>query len=139
MVIQRWQSVYLLLAIFAMVLVFFLPFGYVDAKDDNILEFVSLDYPILIVMNSLIIVLLLLDIFLYKNLHLQRLVAAILALLILISGVTSGIILTGNDSVWQIAWIGAPVGLVAAFILTLVARYRMGKDQDLLKSYDRIR
>lgn len=138
MVIQRWQSVYLLLAIFAMILVFIRPFGIV-IEGENMIEIISLSYPILIVINSLIVVLLLLDIFLYKNLRLQRRVAAIIALLIITSAITSGILLTGNDNIWHIIWTGAPVGMITALICTILARYRMKADEDLLKSYDRIR
>lgn len=74
MVIQRLQSLYLLLAIIAMTLVFYLPFGLIlDATDPaTTVELVTLDYPILLVLNSLITLLLLIDIFLFKNLRLSK-------------------------------------------------------------------
>lgn len=138
MVIQRWQSVYLLLAIFAMILVFIRPFGIV-VEGENIIEVISLDYPVLLVINILIVILLLLDIFLFKNLRLQRRVAAIIILFIVTSAVTSGIILTGNESLWHVVWTGAPVGIITSLICTILASSRMKADENLLKSYDRIR
>lgn len=140
MVIQRWQSVYLLLAIFAMILVFIRPFGIVaDTSQETLLEIVTLDYPIFLTVNILITVLLLIDIFLFKNLKFQRMIAAVCILLILASAVTAFLIVSGAGEAWQITWTGAPVGLVCALICTLIARYRMGQDEKLLKSYDRIR
>lgn len=140
MVIQRWQSVYLLLAIFAMILVFIRPFGLVsDPSLEAPIELVSLDYPIFLTVNILVTVLLLIDIFLFKNLKHQRLVAAVCILLILTSAVTAFLIISGAGEFSAIAWTGAPVGLVCALICTIFARYRMGQDEKLLKSYDRLR
>lgn len=141
MVIQRWQSVYLLLAVFAMILVFIRPFGFILDESGTAapLQLISVDYPILIIINLLIGLLLLIDIFLFKNLAFQRLVAAVCILMIIVSAVTTFIILTKCGDMWQIAWAGAPVGLVCALICTLLARYRMGIDQKILRSYDRLR
>ncbi|MCM1449789.1 MAG: DUF4293 domain-containing protein [Clostridiales bacterium] len=141
MVIQRLQSLYLLLAIIAMTLVFYLPFGLIiDATDPaTTVELVTLDYPILLVLNSLITLLLLIDIFLFKNLSFQRLVAAVCILLIIASAATTFIILSNIGDMWKIAWAGAPVALLFALFLTIAARYRMGKDLKLLRSYDRLR
>ena len=140
MVIQRWQSVYLLLAIFAMILLFIRPFGLVaNPSLETPVELVSLDYPIFLTVNILVTVLLLIDIFLFKNLKHQRLVAAVCILLILTSSVTAFLIISGAGEFSRIAWTGAPVGLVCALICTIFARYRMGQDEKLLKSYDRLR
>lgn len=139
MVIQRWQSVYLLLSIFAMILVFIRPFGIVENPDGTTATLVALDYPVFLTVNILITLLLLIDIFLYRNLKVQRMVAAVCVLLTVASAVTAALILTAYGDVWQIAWTGAPVGLVVALICTLLARHRMGVDQETLKSYDRIR
>lgn len=141
MVIQRLQSLYLLLAIIAMTLVFYLPFGLIlDATGPSTtVELVTLDYPILLVLNSLITLLLLIDIFLFKNLSFQRLVAAVCILLIIASAATTFIILSNGGDMWKIAWAGVPVALLFALFLTIAARYRMGKDLKLLRSYDRLR
>lgn len=140
MVIQRWQSIYLLLAIFAMVLVFIRPFCYLEAMDGGAISaLVPLDYPVFLTVNILTTILLFIDIFLFRNLRLQRMVAAICLLLMIASAITVGIILYNLSGNWKIEWGGAPVGLVCALICTFFARYRMGKDEETLRSYDRIR
>lgn len=139
MVIQRWQSVYLLLAVFAMILTCIRPFGFVINPDGTSLELISFDFPILLTVNILTGVLLLIDIFLYKNLRFQRLVAAVCIVLLIASTATAFLILANSGDVWEIAWSGVPVGLVCALICTLFARYRMSCDEKILKSYDRIR
>ena len=140
MVIQRWQSIYLLLAIFAMVLVFIRPFCYVETVNGGLASaLVPLDYPVFLTVNILTAILLFIDIFLFKNLRLQRMVAAICILLMVASAITIGIILYNIAGEWKIEWGGAPVGLICALICTFFARYRMGKDEETLRSYDRIR
>jgi len=139
MVIQRWQSVYLLLAIFAIILVCIRPFGLITDHTGVTASLVASDYPILLTVNILTGVLLLIDIFLYKNLKYQRLVAAVCSLLIIASAVTAFIITTRGNDACKIAWTGAPVGYICALICALFARHRMGQDEKLLKSYDRIR
>lgn len=141
MVIQRWQSIYLLLAIFALVLVLLRPFGYIHTSQESLetISLVPLKYPIFLVVNILITILLVIDIFLYHNLKLQRTVAAICLMLLISSAITVGIILFRIAGEWSIEWGGAPVGLMCAIICVSMARYRMGKDQETLRSYDRIR
>ena len=140
MVIQRWQSVYLLLGFFAMILVCIRPFGMIMTPDGAVdAELVALDYPVFLIVNILTGLLLLIDIFLFKNLKLQRMVAAICLLLIIASAATAAIVLTSYGDLWQVAWYGAPVGIICAFICTLLARHRMGEDEKKLRSYDRLR
>lgn len=141
MVIQRWQSIYLLLAVFAMILVFIRPFGYVEVSEGPVTTeaLVPMNYPVFLIVNILTAILLFIDIFLFRNLRLQRMVAAICILLLVASAVTIGIILYRIAGNWSIEWGGAPVGIVCALICTWLARYRMGKDEETLRSYDRIR
>lgn len=139
MVIQRWQSVYLLLAVFSIVLVCIRPFGLITGADNTSVQLVALDFPVFLTINILTGLLLLIDIFMFRNLRSQKLVAAVCIILEITSAVTAFLIITSGDSPWQIAWTGAPVGLVCAIICTLFARYRMSADEKLLRSYDRIR
>ncbi|MDE6085126.1 MAG: DUF4293 domain-containing protein [Muribaculaceae bacterium] len=141
MVIQRWQSIYLLLALFAMVLVFLRPFCYIEVVQggDIVSAIRPIDYPIFLIVNILTTVLLFIDIFLFKNLRLQRMVAAICIMLLIASAITVGFILYNITGQCKIEWGGAPVGLTCALICTILARYRMGKDEETLRSYDRIR
>ena len=140
MVIQRWQSVYLLLGVFAMILVCIRPFGMIMSPDGAIdTELVAIDFPVFLIVNILTGLLLLIDIFLFKNLKLQRMVAAICVLLIIASAVSAAIVLASYGDLWQVAWYGAPVGIVCALICTILARHRMGEDEKKLRSYDRLR
>ncbi len=140
MVIQRWQSIYLLLGVFAMILVCIRPFGIAMTPDGSVdSEIIAINFPVFLIVNILTGLLLLIDIFLFKNLKLQRTVAAIIMLLIITSAITASIILKSFGDLWEIAWYGAPVGLVCAFICTLLARKRMGDDLKKLRSYDRLR
>lgn len=140
MVIQRWQSVYLLLGVFAMILVSIRPFGMIMSPDGAIdTELVAIDFPVFLIVNILTGLLMLIDIFLFKNLKLQRMVAAICVLLIIASAVSAAIVLASYGDLWQVAWYGAPVGIICALICTILARHRMGEDEKKLRSYDRLR
>lgn len=123
-----------------MILVCIRPFGMIMTPDGVVdTELVAINFPVFLIVNILTGLLLLIDIFLYKNLKLQRMVAAICILLIIASAVSAGIVLTSYGDLWQVAWYGAPVGIVCALICTLLARHRMGEDAKKLRSYDRLR
>ena len=140
MVIQRWQSVYLLLGVIAMILVCIRPFGVVtNAEGIIVSELTSITYPVLLTLNILTGVLLLIDIFLYKNIKFQRMIAAVCILLMIGSIASTAVILTTVDDMWQVTWFGTPIGMACALICTLLARHRMAQDEKLLKSYDRLR
>ncbi len=132
MVIQRWQS--LLLFISALVigagLVF--PIGSIVCDADSpesSTPMYALDILPLFIVLCLTFVLLLVDIFLYKTLPLQKKVALVCLLLTVVAGVAGGI--CGSVSVMVMTSVSA--------ILTIVAYTRMKADERLLKSYDRIR
>ena len=89
----------------------------------------ALDILPLFIVLCLTFVLLLVDIFLYKTLPLQKKVALVCLLLTVVAGVAGGI--CGSVSVMVMTSVSA--------ILTIVAYTRMKADERLLKSYDRIR
>ncbi|MDE6190444.1 MAG: DUF4293 domain-containing protein [Muribaculum sp.] len=140
MVIQRWQTLFLLLAAICMALVSFLSLGTgtLPCGDTGCLS--SLDFLPLFIVNILVTVLLVIDIFLFKNLGLQKKVAMVNILLEIVSIVIIGLLMIPSLSLSHIlvlSWT-APLPVVA-LILTILARSRMSADERLLKSYDRLR
>jgi len=83
----------------------------------------------LFILLCLTSVLLLVDIFLYKNLPLQKKVALVCVMLAVVAGVVGG--LCGSAAVMAETAVSA--------VLAIVAYTRMKADERLLKSYDRIR
>lgn len=135
MVIQRWQSVFLLLSAIMMGIMAFVPFAVTESGG-----IYPIDYPFLMVLNLLVAVLLLINIFLYKNLQFQIKLSTINSLLILGSICCSAILtyMPGNDEArfstsW---WFVLPV---LAYFLTRLARNRMLADKRLLSAADRLR
>lgn len=139
MVLQRWQSVYLLVGVFAMILACFLPFGALVSEGETITKIVTSDYPVLLILNILIAVLLFIDIFMFKNLRAQKLVAAVCALLCIAALATQVLILVNSEISFNLVWNGSIICTFCAFVCTLMARYNMKRDEKLLRSYDRIR
>lgn len=139
MVLQRWQSVYLLVAVFAMILACFLPFGAWIENSVAIVKLVPKAFPVLLILNILIAVLLLIDIFMYKNLRAQKSVAAICAVLCVASIATQVIILVRAEASFSLVWNGSMICTFCAFVCSLMARYNMNRDEKILKSYDRLR
>lgn len=138
MVIQRWQSVFLLLGAIAMgVFAFLSPASVV--MPDGVAQWHALDTLPLFVLDCLVAVIGFIAIFLYSNLKLQKRVAMISMLLTLVSlaltVVAPGMATEGVSTVWT--W---PIGLpVVAAIFFGWARRRMAADERLLKGYDRLR
>ncbi|MDE5607619.1 MAG: DUF4293 domain-containing protein [Muribaculaceae bacterium] len=139
MVLQRWQSVYLLVAVFAMILACILPFGAIVADGTTITKLMAADYPVLLTLNILIGIILVIDIFMYKNLRSQKMVAAVAALLCIASLITQVLILTHNEAPFALVWNGSIIATFCAFVCALMARYNMTRDEKILKSYDRLR
>ncbi len=133
MVIQRWQSLYLLIASIMMGFYCFLPMA-------NTAEGVIYAYNIkpYLVVNVLIALLLFISIFMYKNLARQKTVVKVNLLLLIISAVSGGLIVYNQNGA-TIDWTGAVLLISASLIITLAAFTRILADEKLLKSYDRIR
>ena len=92
--------------------------------------------PMLIV-SILTIVMLLLNIFMYKDLRKQIRVAAINSILVVATAATAVVCtLTSLNATLDYAWLALPA---AALILTIRARRAMIADRNLLSSSDRIR
>ncbi len=138
MVIQRWQSVFLLLAAVCMGLASFLSLGQHSLDDAVTVGVCALDYLPLFAVNILVLLLLLIDIFLYKNLRLQKRVAMVGIILEIVSVVNTALLMLPSVAMIDVMSWAATLPVVS-LILTILARSRMVADERLLKSCDRIR
>lgn len=140
MVIQRIQSLLLLMAALVVVaLCFIVPIGMGETQGVQQLVYMH-HSPSLLILGLLVLCLLVIDIFLFKNLALQIRVAGLCVLLLVaLCGDSAFVMCARLPEGFQALWIGPLLVWIAAVILTLYARNRMKADQNLLKSYDRIR
>lgn len=94
--------------------------------------------PVLI-LDLLTAALLLISIFLYKNLKFQIKVTRITIVLIVLSAIVEFVALYSQVGNLEIAWIGSAIMLGCALICAFLALRGMISDQKLLSSYDRLR
>ncbi len=138
MVIQRWQTVFLLIAAICMALVSFLSLGNGTLACGDHGSVTALNFLPLFTVNILVTILLIIDIFLYRNLGLQKKVALISVLLEVVSIIIIVILMLPSFGyILEMSWTATLP--VPALILTILARSRMAADERLLKSYDRLR
>lgn len=138
MVIQRIQSLYLLAA--AVMMGFFCNSSLATVRaEEAVAEIRPVDYPVFLVINILIAVLLFIAIFLFKNTRRQKTVTLLSMVLIAVSAVTGGFILYGGTAVEGIELSGSIVLLVCALIMALGAYRGIRRDEKLLHDSDRIR
>lgn len=138
MVIQRWQTVFLLLAVVMMAVFCFSPVA-VFKVGDTVSHFHPSDAPVFLVVNILIAALLFIAIFLYKNLRRQMTVTLVSIVLIAVSMVTGGFVLYAGQPDAIVEFAGADILLLGAMIMAMFAYRNMRKDHRKLSSYDRIR
>lgn len=138
MVIQRIQSVFLLLAAVLMALVSFIfPVVYIPSAEGNI-GILPIDNLPLFILQMIIVVLTLIDIFLFKNLPLQMTVSRIAILLTVACALIQAYIANSQTVYVPNVW-GPMIMYVSALILMMLALRGMGADRKLLRSYDRLR
>ena len=133
MVIQRWQSVLLLLAFNLLGLAFIMPVGTVDGVD---IEPTS-DLPFMII-NITAAILAAIDIFLYRNLPLQIRIASVTLVIAIGAAIVGALHFMVTDGVGMVVVGGFPLPLIAA-IFIWIARSMMVNDRRLLAAADRIR
>ncbi len=133
MVIQRWQSVFLLLAFNLLGLAFIMPVGTVDGID---IEPTS-DLPFMII-NITAAILAAIDIFLYRNLPLQIRIASVTLVLAIGAAIVGALHFMVTDGFGMVVVGGFPLPLIAA-IFIWIARSMMVNDRRLLAAADRIR
>lgn len=143
MQIQRIQTVYIFLSIIAMAVFMFVPYGEIVSimqQTDAMSLYTMTEYGILVPVCA-IIILLLIDLFLYRNLPLQRtvLVISLMLTLAVIATVcftlfkearTEGI--DAHFTVWDIL-------LPIAALLEILGVKGINNDIKLLNSYNRLR
>ena len=133
MVIQRWQSVLLLLAFNLLGLAFIMPVGRVDGVD---IEPTS-DLPFMII-NITAAILAAIDIFLYRNLPLQIRIASVTLVIAIGAAIVGALHFMVTDGFGMVVVGGFPLPLIAA-IFIWIARSMMVNDRRLLAAADRIR
>lgn len=139
MVIQRWQSVLLLLAVIMVAIFCATPFATYPGITGDAACVHVFDVPVLMIVSSLAGILLLLSIFMYKNLKHQMTVTLISAVLV-VAAIATCISVTYNAfSGARLVFAGGVMSLVLALLLSIGAHRLMGKDLRKLRSYDRLR
>ena len=131
--IQRIQTVLLLLATIAMGLLFIFP--YVEVASDDYFVF---EYPIMSAFTAIVVIGFLITIFLYKNRNLQYRIARAL-LLFIIAFVGYGIYQLSQVNFEQISFEFGGVLPIVAGILASFAASKIKQDEDLVRSVDRLR
>ncbi len=142
MVIQRIQSLYLLLAALVLgTLCFFIPVGVIVDSAAVSHQFVyAKDCPSVLPLVLGTAVLMFADIFLYKRLRVQIRVAGLcVALTVAIACAGSFVLYTHMPKDVHVMWFFPALVLAIALILVVAARRNMMHDYRLLKSYERIR
>ena len=157
MVIQRWQTVLLFIAAAVMACFTFLPIANVTTEDYSFVfrglgfyqEGVPTDgeAPIVIhtwyffMLSITTIVVLLLDIFLYKNLRLQQRVCMVAILFIVAQCCVAGLLgfWAFREDGGHIWWKTTIICPIIALLSSIFAYYRMAQDYSLLRAADRLR
>ena len=135
MVIQRWQSVLLLISAIFVALAGILPY----AVTANGVDVCAVQTPVLLCVDILVALLLLIDIFLYRNLRYQMKVTRLaLGLIVVLEAAIAAYACAGLEGA-TISILGGIVMPVLALISAFVALRLMLRDYRLLRSADRLR
>lgn len=132
MVLQRWQTVLLLLAFVFEVVFLSTPIGHTTCGDVY-----AIAYPGLFVLGTVTAVLLFIDMFLYSNLRLQIKWAAAIIVLEVVGVVLAFVVSHLGDGFGMTLW--SEPAVLAALLLTWFGRRLMIRDRKLLASADRLR
>lgn len=139
MQIQRLQSIYLLLAAIFTGIFCFVPYASVSVTDGEVTKYLVSETPVLFILNITITVLLLITIFMYRNLRQQIKMTAVDIALILGSAVTTLVYIYVGHAQPIPAMEGGAILLALALGFAVGAYRRMKHDQKLLSSADRLR
>lgn len=158
MVIQRWQSVLLLAAVILMGLFSFCPIARIDTQHFSfLLDAIGVSYVgeategapsglyssnlYFFVLSLLSAIIPLIAIFMYKNMRLQKTLCLVEILFIVASAAAAAVIAyTGFDSATTtVTWLQTALAPVLALMAVILAFNRIKRDENLLRSADRIR
>ena len=132
MVLQRWQTVFLLIALILTAVFILTPIATVDGQGMPMIT-----WPAYLVFNIVIGVLLLIDMFMYKKLPAQiRLCTMIIVLEV--ASIVNWLVMYFRIEGFEASWTGVAF-MAVALICTIFGRRFMVKDRDLLASADRLR
>lgn len=148
--LQRIQTLFLIIAIGLTIAFFFIPFGYAPVIDN--ITHQSMLQPLkgsefigLIIPASASILFMVVSIFLYRNYPMQKFFTALsaISLLATIGVVIYAVVNPYIDGTPYVTiatvWGGGGLFIVAALIAVFAAYHYIAKDQRLIRSYDRIR
>ncbi|MDE5661295.1 MAG: DUF4293 family protein [Muribaculaceae bacterium] len=138
MVIQRWQNLLLLIAVVLMCVFCSTPYA-IDRAAETPAEVYVSDAPVFLVINLVIAALLVIAIFLFRDLRRQMTVTLITIVLVCASIVTCGFIMYAYMPDAELIWTGGVLLLIASLVCAGAAYRFMSKDRALLRSYDRLR
>lgn len=143
MVIQRWQSVWLLIAAVLVTVFCCMPMAMIPgeaADPDSVTLLRPADVPVFMVVDILVALLLFLSIFLYKNTKRQKTMTMVSMLLIVVMMVTEVLILFNwNSTAGEIEWFGSIFLMLGALVSAFLAYRGIRHDENLLRAADRLR
>lgn len=149
MVIQRIQTLFLLIATVLLVVFYFIPFGYWNVVDGfadlGLAPLKASVQPALAVPVWVAAVLTFVAIFLFKKASLQKctiilsIIATLASIVMVIYLLTKGYVYTEDGVTITAQWGCGGLFLVVAVIMQIAAYRGVCADQKLLRSYDRLR
>lgn len=142
MQIQRIQTLWLILALGCMVVFIVLPFGTLVVPDNGAEATGALhswDFIGLIIPVGLAALFHFIAIFSYKTPALQRSVAILGLMMVLVSIGITVYVLCAGDTFGTTRWTYVPAFLAGALVFNILALVGINHDIKLLKSYDRLR
>lgn len=146
MVIQRWQSVWLLVAAVLVALFSFLPMAYISSEGPEIMDASSVTfmYPydnwVMLIVGLLVSLLLVINIFSFKDTRRQKRMTLLAVVLIAVLAACACLMVYGFRSEGAGAeWMGSILLLAGAVIFALMAYRGIRNDEKLLKAADRLR
>lgn len=133
MVIQRIQTLWLLVSVILMVVIGIIPFG---SAGDGVPVYLN-DCTTLAILDWLSIVLLILAIFSFKNLKLQKKITILSFLMMIGLGVITTLYVIWNLNLSEISFLSC-IFLLLAMIFSLLGYRGMSRDQKKLRDSDRL-
>lgn len=140
--IQRIQTVFLLLAAIAFASLFLLPFASSDSNTsalmaDNVFDIN--DNIILLIMTGLGIAIALFSIFKFKNRRLQLRLGYLNIILSIFLVLVAGMLVMNDTSIGELTDEAGIFSPFAALLFILLANYFIKKDDKIIRSSDRLR
>jgi glucan phosphoethanolaminetransferase (alkaline phosphatase superfamily) len=141
MVIQRWQSVWLLVSAICVALFCFLPMAALSFDGAEAAMVVTpSDNVVVMIVGLLTAALLIINIFSFKDTRRQKRMTVLSILLMVVLGACAVLMVYGTDTAAaQVEWMGSLLLLVGAAAFAVLAHRCITHDEKLLKAADRLR